>query len=38
MMYGVEGIAEMRRIKQAIDPECKLSPGVLFPRIDHDNR
>ena len=27
-----EGIDAMRRIKQAIDPEWKLSPGVLFPR------
>ena len=32
MMYGEEGIVEMRRIKQAIDPEWKLSPGVLFAR------
>ena len=32
MMYGDEGIEEMRRIKRAIDPEWKLSPGVLFPR------
>ena len=30
MMYGDEGIEEMRRIKRAIDPEWKLSPGVLF--------
>jgi D-lactate dehydrogenase (cytochrome) len=33
MMYGAEGIAEMRRIKQALDPEWKLSPGVLFSRV-----
>jgi D-lactate dehydrogenase (cytochrome) len=32
MMYGDEGIEAMRRIKRAIDPEWKLSPGVLFPR------
>jgi D-lactate dehydrogenase (cytochrome) len=32
MMYGDRGIEEMRRVKQAIDPEWKLSPGVLFPR------
>jgi D-lactate dehydrogenase (cytochrome) len=32
MMYGDEGIEAMRRIKQAIDPDWKLSPGVLFPR------
>src|SRR5262245_618991 len=29
-MYGDEGIEEMRRVKRAIDPEWKLSPGVLF--------
>lgn len=32
MMYGDEGIEAMRRIKRAIDPDWKLSPGVLFPR------
>jgi D-lactate dehydrogenase (cytochrome) len=32
MMYGDEGIEAMRRVKQALDPEWKLSPGVLFPR------
>jgi len=32
MMYGDEGIEAMRRVKRAIDPEWKLSPGVLFPR------
>ena len=31
-LYGDEAIEEMRRIKRAIDPEWKLSPGVLFPR------
>jgi len=31
-LYGDEGIEEMRRIKRAIDPEWKLSPGVLFQR------
>jgi D-lactate dehydrogenase (cytochrome) len=30
MMYGEAGIAEMRAVKHAIDPECKLAPGVLF--------
>ena len=33
MTYGREGIEAMRRIKQAIDPEWKLSPGVLFPEV-----
>ena len=32
MMYGDEGIEAMRRVKRAIDPEWKLSPGVLFSR------
>jgi len=31
-LYGAEGIAEMRAVKRAIDPEWKLAPGVLFPR------
>jgi D-lactate dehydrogenase (cytochrome) len=30
MMYGEEGIDQMRRVKRAIDPEWKLSPGVIF--------
>ena len=30
-LYGKEGIDEMRAVKQAIDPEWKLAPGVLFP-------
>jgi D-lactate dehydrogenase (cytochrome) len=32
MMYGDEGIAEMRRVKQALDPDWKLAPGVLFQK------
>jgi len=32
-MYGARGIEEMRAIKRALDPEWKLAPGVLFPRI-----
>jgi D-lactate dehydrogenase (cytochrome) len=32
MMYGDEGIDAMRRVKRAIDPDWKLSPGVLFSR------
>jgi D-lactate dehydrogenase (cytochrome) len=30
-LYGDAGIEQMRAIKQAIDPDCKLAPGVLFP-------
>jgi D-lactate dehydrogenase (cytochrome) len=36
MMYGDEGIEEMRRVKRAFDPEWKLSPGVLFPQSKYD--
>ena len=32
-LYGDEGVAQMRRIKAALDPEWKLSPGVLFPAV-----
>jgi D-lactate dehydrogenase (cytochrome) len=31
MLYGESGVAEMRRVKAALDPEWKLAPGVLFP-------
>lgn len=31
-LYGDEGIAQMRATRRALDPEGKLSPGVLFPR------
>jgi D-lactate dehydrogenase (cytochrome) len=31
-LYGREGIEDMRAVKQAIDPEWKLAPGVLFPK------
>lgn len=31
-MYGEDGIEQMRAVKRALDPEWKLSPGVLFPR------
>ncbi len=31
-LYGREGIDDMRAVKQAIDPDWKLAPGVLFPR------
>ncbi|MBA2356039.1 MAG: FAD-binding oxidoreductase [Acidobacteria bacterium] len=30
-LYGDEGIAQMRRVKQALDPQDVLAPGVLFP-------
>jgi len=30
-LYGEEGIAEMRAVKAALDPEWKLARGVLFP-------
>ena len=29
-LYGEEGIAEMRRVKRALDPQWKLAPGVIF--------
>jgi D-lactate dehydrogenase (cytochrome) len=31
-LYGADGIEEMRAVKRALDPEWKLSPGVLFSR------
>jgi D-lactate dehydrogenase (cytochrome) len=31
-LYGEAGIEQMRRVKTALDPEWKLSPGVLFDR------
>jgi D-lactate dehydrogenase (cytochrome) len=30
-MYGDDGIEQMRAVKRALDPECRLAPGVLFP-------
>ena len=29
-LYGEDGIEQMRRVKRALDPQWKLSPGVLF--------
>lgn len=29
-LYGHEGIEQMRAVKRALDPDWKLSPGVLF--------
>jgi D-lactate dehydrogenase (cytochrome) len=31
-LYGTAGIQAMREVKRALDPEWKLSPGVLFPK------
>ena len=31
-LYGDAGIAEMRAVKRALDPEWKLAPGVIFPK------
>jgi D-lactate dehydrogenase (cytochrome) len=30
-LYGERGVAEMRAVKRALDPEWKLAPGVIFP-------
>jgi D-lactate dehydrogenase (cytochrome) len=32
-LYGETGLDEMRAVKRALDPDWKLSPGVLFGRI-----
>jgi D-lactate dehydrogenase (cytochrome) len=29
-MYGDSGVADMRAVKRAIDPDGKLAPGVIF--------
>jgi D-lactate dehydrogenase (cytochrome) len=29
-LYGTDGVNAMRRIKQTLDPEYKLAPGVIF--------
>ena len=31
LLYGDEGIEQMRRVKRALDPDWTLAPGVLFP-------
>jgi D-lactate dehydrogenase (cytochrome) len=30
-LYGEEGIAAMRAVKRALDPQWRLAPGVIFP-------
>jgi D-lactate dehydrogenase (cytochrome) len=32
LLYGPDGIDQMRAVKRAVDPSWKLAPGVLFPR------
>ena len=32
LLYGKEGITAMRAVKDALDPDWKLAPGVLFAR------
>ena len=31
LLHGEVGLAQMRAVKRALDPDCKLAPGVLFP-------
>lgn len=33
-LYGDEGVAAMRAVKRALDPDFKLAPGVLFAADD----
>ena len=30
MLYGDEGIREMRAVKESLDPDYKLAAGVIF--------
>jgi D-lactate dehydrogenase (cytochrome) len=32
-LYGDAGVAGMQRVKQALDPDWRLSPGVIFPGL-----
>jgi D-lactate dehydrogenase (cytochrome) len=32
-LYGDEGVAQMQGVKATLDPDWKLSPGVLFPAV-----
>jgi D-lactate dehydrogenase (cytochrome) len=36
-LYGAGGINEMRVVKNALDPEWRLAPGVLFPRASSES-
>ena len=31
LMYGAEGLAQMARVKKALDPNCILGRGNIFP-------
>ena len=37
-LYGAEGVAQMRAVKAALDPEGRLAPGVLFPAAETRSR
>jgi FAD/FMN-containing dehydrogenase len=32
MLYGAEGVDDMRGVKLSLDPAWKLAPGLLFER------
>ncbi|NOY80647.1 MAG: FAD-binding oxidoreductase, partial [Kiritimatiellaeota bacterium] len=34
LLVGAEGLAGMRAVKEALDPDCRLGPGTLFA-LDH---
>jgi len=34
-LYGDDGIEQMRAVKLALDPECKLAPSVIFSLREH---
>lgn len=33
-LYGADGIAQMRAVKRALDPDWTLAPGLLFPKTE----
>ncbi len=35
-LYGENGIEQMRKVKEALDPNGKLAPGVLFPECGNE--